>query len=150
MLSGDLHIFSETKPNFRDGKGTLLTQKPCRGASSVYEPSFQLASMSGASICKDAVKHLFRASPSQAPSTSSCTCCLRIALCLSLCSSPTFSLPPQPGKWGVGTSQDPQFKIKSDLFLSPSLLPNNHTCVKLMLYITKREASLERVQSDNF
>ena len=31
---------------------------------------------------------------------------------------------------------------------TPSLLPNNHTCVKLMLYITKREASLERVQSD--
>lgn len=61
-------------------------------------------------------------------------------------------LPPQPGKWGLQErlSQDPQFKIKSDPSLSPSSLPNNHTRVKEMFYIRKREASLERAHSDNF
>lgn len=152
-VDGGLQIFVRNQVRLQKWKSNPPAGKPCRGA-----PWLTGTSPAGEHGRCPHLQGYMQNAPSgptsQLPSsTFSWTCNLRIApslsLSLSLCSSTMFSFLPS-GKWGVKISQDPQFKIKSDLFLSPSLLPNNHTCVKLMLYITKREASLEMVQSDNF
>ena len=103
---------SETRSGSRNGKVTLLPQKPCRGASLAYK---HLSSWRAWQVPLSARMQQNAPSggapPSWLPSsTFSWTCNLRIApsrsLSLSLsvpllCSSTMFSLPPQPGKWGV-------------------------------------------------
>lgn len=72
-------------------------------------------------------------------------------------SAPSLSVPllclsglPRQGNGEEKTSPDPQFKIKSALFLSLSSLPNNRACVKSTLRITEREASSERHHQTGF
>ena len=115
---------SETRSGSRNGKVTLLPQKPCRGPPWLI--SISPAGEHGrCPYLQGCSKMLPRAPPSELPSsTFSWTCNLRTApsraLSLSLCSSTMFSLPPQPGKWGVKKiSQDPQFKIKVRSFSLP-------------------------------
>ena len=97
---------SETRSGSRNGKVTLLPQKPCRGAPLAYKhlsswrawqvPSsarIQQNAPSGPTLSA-ALLYLLLDLQSE-------NCSIPLSLSLSLCSSTMFSLPPQRGKWGV-------------------------------------------------
>ena len=95
---------SETRSGSRKGKVTLLPPKPCRGASLAYK---HLSSWRAWQVPLSA--RMQQNAPS-GPTLSAALLYLlldlqsencSIPLSLSLCSSTMFSLPPQPGKWGV-------------------------------------------------
>lgn len=143
-LSSGLHIISE-RPSSGNGKVLLLPEKPCQeGAPQFTNCLFNWPGMR----CHPLGSHSHSdCSPSLVPEIWELLC---LCLCLTLTLFLTRVLPSSPAR-EMGRGKSPKVpNLKSDLFLSPSSLPNNYTCVKLMLYITKRETSLERVQSDNF